>query len=166
MERAWYVLRSKPRKELSLLSYSVAQGHEVYYPQLPPAREGEKPKPYFPGYMFVHTSLEEVGESTFRWMPFSRGLVWIGGEPATVAEFIVRAIQERVQDLWRARKRVADARFRPGEPVRVLEGPFEGYEGLFDASLPGSERVRVLLKMLHDRYVAVEMEASSLISAE
>ena len=33
----------------------------------------------------------------------------------------------------------------------------EGYQALYDARLPGTERVRVLLKMLNDRYVPLEM---------
>ena len=33
----------------------------------------------------------------------------------------------------------------------------EGYRALFDARLPGTERVRVLLKMLNDRYVPLEV---------
>ena len=33
----------------------------------------------------------------------------------------------------------------------------EGYQALYDARLPGTERVRVLLKMLNDRYVPLEV---------
>ena len=34
----------------------------------------------------------------------------------------------------------------------------EGYRAIFDARLPGTERVRVLLKMLNDRYVPLEVD--------
>ena len=42
--------------------------------------------------------------------------------------------------------------------ARVREGAFEGYRALVDARLPGTERVRVLLKMLNDRYVPLEVD--------
>ena len=53
-------------------------------------------------------------------------------------------------------------RFHRGEAVIVRERAFEGYRGLFDARLPGTERVRILLKMLNDRYVPVEIDLGSL----
>ncbi len=44
----------------------------------------------------------------------------------------------------------------------LIYGPFEGYEAIFDARLPGTERVRVLLQFLSDRYVTIELDASHL----
>ncbi len=49
-----------------------------------------------------------------------------------------------------------------GDVVRINFGPFEGYEAIFDTRLPGTERVRVLLQFLSDRYVPVELEAGHL----
>jgi transcriptional antiterminator RfaH len=48
---------------------------------------------------------------------------------------------------------------KPGDLVRISSGPFAGYEAIFDARLPGSERVRVLIQMLSDRSVPVELKA-------
>jgi hypothetical protein len=39
---------------------------------------------------------------------------------------------------------------------------FEGYEGIFDATLSGRQRVRVFLKMLNDRFVPVELDAGTI----
>ena len=35
----------------------------------------------------------------------------------------------------------------------ILDGPFAGHEAIFDVRLPGSERVRVLLKLLSRQQV-------------
>ena len=34
--------------------------------------------------------------------------------------------------------------------MRVTGGPFQGYEGVFDARLSGADRVRVLLELIGD----------------
>ena len=49
-----------------------------------------------------------------------------------------------------------------GDLVEIQSGPFAGYEAIFDARLSGSERVRVLLKMLQGRAVKVEVSAGLL----
>jgi transcription antitermination factor NusG len=166
MSRDWYVLRSKPRKERSLEHIARANGHEVFYPTIPvePVNpRAAKIKPYFPGYMFLHTSLAEVGETTFRWLPFSNGLVRLGGEPAKVAEAVVRVIQRRVEHLWQRGPICSHTeKFKHGAPILISRGVFAGYEGIFDLRLSGHERVRVLLKMVHDRYVLTELSADDI----
>jgi transcriptional antiterminator RfaH len=44
-----------------------------------------------------------------------------------------------------------------GETIKINSGPFMGYEALFDAYMPGGERVRVLLKLLEKRLVPLEL---------
>jgi transcription antitermination factor NusG len=160
----WYVLRSKPRKEATLFRFAQQHGHRVFYPRIPvkPVNpRASKVRPYFPGYMFVYTDLETVGESTFRWMPFSGGLVHVGGSPADVAEMTVAAIRTRIAEIWEAGGLKFDG-LKKGEKVLVREGMFEGYEGIFDATLSGRQRVRVFLKMLNDRFVPVELDAGTI----
>ena len=48
----------------------------------------------------------------------------------------------------------------PGDLVQINSGPFNGYEAIFDARLPGTERVRVLLQFLSDRHVPVELNVA------
>ena len=164
MLKRWYVLRSKPRKETALSRYAKANGHEIFFPTMPvkPVNpRASKIRPYFPGYLFLRTSLPEVGESTFHWMPYSQGLVRVGGEPAPVADLVVRALRARVSEIWQAGG-LTSSEWTKGERVVVRQGMFEGYEGIFDIQLPGNARVRVLLKMLNDRYVPVEIDGNLL----
>jgi len=157
----WYALRSKPRKEEVLWRQLVAQKYEVYFPRLrvnPVNPRSRKLRPYFPGYMFVHTDLEEVGLSTFQWMPHAVGLVSFDGVPADVPENLIHAIHKRVDEIAAAGGEFFDG-LKPGDPVRINAGPFEGYEAIFDARLPGTERVRVLIQMLSDRRIPVELKA-------
>ena len=158
----WYVLRSKPHKEAALCRHSRSGGHEVFYPTIPlrPVNpRAAKVGPYFPGYLFIRTLISEVGESAFRWMPFSAGLVHVGGEPAAVPEATVRAIAARVHEVWGAGG-LQLAGYKYGDAVVIRQGVFEGYEAIFDARLPGTERVRVLLKMLNDRFMPLEIDGA------
>jgi transcription antitermination factor NusG len=46
--------------------------------------------------------------------------------------------------------------------VVIQDGPFAGYEAIFDTRLPGRERVRVLLKLLQKRQVPVDLPAAQI----
>jgi transcription antitermination factor NusG len=157
----WYALRSKPRKEDVLWKQLIAREVEVFYPRIrvhPVNPRARKLRPYFPGYMFVQVDLDDVGLSTFNWMPHAIGLVSFDGEPATVPDNLIHAIRKRVDEIEAAGGEFYDG-LKPGDAVRISSGPFVGYEAIFDARLPGSERVRVLIQMLSDRSVPVELKA-------
>jgi transcriptional antiterminator RfaH len=164
MTTRWYALRSKPRKEDVLFRQISAQGYEAFYPRIrvqPVNPRSKKVRPYFPGYMFIRVDLDEVGRSTFNWMPHAIGLVSFGGEPASVPDNLIYAVQKRVEEIAEAGGELFDS-LKPGDKVRISDGPFAGYEAIFDVRLPGSERVRVLIQMLSDRHVPVELRAGQI----
>jgi transcription antitermination factor NusG len=164
MPELWYALRSKPRKEDVVWKQVHQRGYEVFYPRLrinPVNPRSRKFRPYFPGYLFVRTDLQQAGLSTFQWLPHTTGLVSFGGEPAIVPDNLIFAIKRRIDEILAAGGEVFDD-LHKGDVVRINYGPFEGYEAIFDTRLPGTERVRVLLQFLSARYVSVELEASHL----
>ena len=158
----WYVLRSKPRKEDVVYRQVRNQGFEVYYPRLkitPVNPRSRKVKPYFPGYMFIQIEVEDVGLSLFQWMPHTLGLVCIGDEPAIVPDHILNEIKKRVDQITEAGGELFKG-LAPGVTVLISDGPFAGYEAIFDTRIPGSERVRVLLQLLNDkRLIPLELHA-------
>jgi transcription antitermination factor NusG len=162
MANQWYALRSKPRKEDVVWRQVVNQGYEAFYPRLrvqPVNPRSRKLRPYFPGYLFVKVDLEEAGLSIFQWMPHAIGLVSFGGEPASVPPNLIGEIRKRVSEINAAGGEVFDG-LKAGQVVRISEGPFKGYDAIFDARLPGTERVRVLLELLgNQRQVPVELRA-------
>jgi transcription antitermination factor NusG len=162
MNAKWYVLRSKPSKEMILWRELLARGLEAFFPHLrvrPVDPRNRKIRPYFPGYLFLHTDIEQLGISVIRWMPYSSGLVAFDGAPAWVPENMVQAIRRHVDELNTTRL-VEKAGLQPGDPLIVRGGPFDGYEAIFDARIPGRERVRVFLTLLQRRQVNVELPLS------
>lgn len=151
----WYAMRSKPNKETALSLQLSARNVEVFYPQLcvhPVNPRSRTVRPYFPGYLFVCVDLMQTGFSELHWLPFSLGLLTFGGEPACVPEVLIRGIQRRVDEINAAGGELLNS-VRTGETVLILDGPFAGYEAIFDVRLPGNERVRVLLKLLNRQQV-------------
>jgi transcription antitermination factor NusG len=169
MASQWYVLRSKPNKEDIVWQQVQAWGFETFYPRLqvrPVNPRSRKIKPYFPGYLFVRADLSEAGLSTFQYMPYAVGLVCFGGEPAYVPEALINAIRLRVGGEIAEAGAGITGDFKRNDPVWILDGPFAGYEAIFDTRIPGRERVRVLLQMLDGRNIKVEMYAAQLESRQ
>ncbi len=161
MAKRWYALRSKPKKEPIVWRKVLSIGIECFYPQIrvhPVNPRSRKSKPYFPGYLFIRVDLEDMGISRFRWMPHTLGLVTFGGEAAYIPDSLIQALQRQIEvvnekggELFSDLKR--------GDKVKIIDGPFSGYEAIFDHRLSGKERVRVLLQYLNsDRRVPLELD--------
>lgn len=159
MSISWYVIRSKPNKEDFLARQLESYGVEVFFPGLrinPVNPRSRKLRPFFPNYLFVHVDLDDFNVSVLRWMPGASGLVSFDGEPASVPDLLIAAL-ERKLNLMNAASRELVKDIKPGDHVSILEGPFSGYEAIFDVRLSGSDRVRVLLNFLQARQMPVEL---------
>jgi transcription antitermination factor NusG len=160
--KKWYVAHSKPRNEELLWKQFCLRNFEAYYPCIkvqtvnPRARQVQ---PYFPGYLFVHVDLDLIGKSAVEWVPGGVGLVSFGDEPAVVSGGLINAIKQRIEILERAPEENVIPLFKD-DNVAINAGVFIGYEGVFDAHLSGTDRVRILLSLLDNRLIPVELPAS------
>lgn len=160
----WYVIQSKARKEGLLCEQLRLRGVETYYPRIRVRTvnpRAQKTKSYFPGYLFVQIDLKQTDLASFRWLPGTVGLVSFQGEPADVPDSMVRAIQKRVDEINAAGGEHLEG-LTPGDTVTILNGPFTGWEAIFDRRLSGSDRVRVLLSLLKGRQVPVDLPAGQI----
>ena len=168
MNENWYALRVKPHKEHVV--YQRLQGWDIqtYLPLVrvnPKNPRAAKQKPFFPGYLFVYTDLENVGTNTINWLPGAIGLVSFGGVPATVPENLIRELQQRLAQI-EAEGGLIFAELEPGDKVRIVEGPFAGYEAIFDMRLPGKDRIQILLSFLSQYPQPVEMDVGNIKKIE
>jgi transcription antitermination factor NusG len=94
-------------------------------------------------------------------MPYAKSLVSFGGDPPRVPDSFIQELQTKLEHIH---KKVGAffMDIQTGDPVSIKAVPFEGYEAIFDIRLDGSERVRILLKMLSDHYVPVELNAGQI----
>lgn len=159
----WYVLQSKPRKEVQVHRYLLERDIEVFFPHIHvrPANPRSSPiRPYFARYLFIQVDFDTLSANTLRWMPGVLGLVEFGGEPAIIPDNYIYELRRRLASL----KAVEFARiddFKRGEPVTITSGPFEGHEAIFDMRLSGEDRAQVLLHWL-GRQVRVTVSGGAL----
>ena len=140
----WFVVRTKTRQELRAMHHLEEQGFKVYCPQIPKynkLKEVVGRQVLFPGYCFVQAG--ELSIASIRSTPGVIGLVSFSsqGTPATLVPAALEAIYkveashcEKVSSL------------QPGGAVRLIEGPFKGFKGLY--SKRSKDRVEVLLTLL------------------
>jgi transcriptional antiterminator RfaH len=110
--------------------------------------------------MFVQIDLEQEGDNVLRWTPGTTGLVRFGGVPATVPQNLIQELKKRIAQIEATvpeRKRD----LKRGDRVQITEGPFAGYEAIFDAHISGKERVQVLLAYLSYQPHRITLDAGS-----
>ncbi len=71
----------------------------------------------------------------------------------------MQAIRQRVEQVNAKGGRQLPS-MKPGQAVLISGGPFSGYEAIFDVSVHGTQRVRVLLKLLGRKQLPLELPAS------
>jgi len=111
--------------------------------------------------VFVHVDLEEVGFSALQWVPGATGFVTFGTQPSIVPDALILAVRKKVDAINMAGGEIFHE-IHQGDTVEIRSGPFAGYEAIFDVRLPGTERVRVLLKLLQGRAAKLEVPAGVL----
>ena len=164
MAKHWYALRTKPHKEVAVQRQLLTDHVTVFFPQVhvkPVNPRAARIRPYFPGYLFVQADLLELGQNAFAWTPGTYGLVTFGNIPAVVPDSFIYELRKRIR--WIEKNGgLRASKFKSGDRVRVTDGPFSGYEGIFDFYLPETERVQVLLAFLSQHLQPIKMDMAAI----
>ncbi len=141
----WYLVRTKPNRERFVSGQLIRFAHEVFLPLLSTTVQHPKPDnctvPLFPQYIFLRCDLT-AHYFQVRYAPGVASFVAAGRDPLPVPESIIESIRERCTD---GVVRLHQEPFRKGEPVQILDGPFRGFEAVFERYLSGATRVAILL---------------------
>jgi len=129
-------------------------------------RDGQKRKSerkFFPGYVLVEMEMDEETWHLVRSVP--KVLGFIGGtsdRPAPISEQEAQGIMQRVQEgADRPRPKVL---YDPGEVVRVIDGPFNDFNGVVEEVNYEKSRLRVAV-LIFGRSTPVELEFSQVEKA-
>ncbi len=158
----WYLVRTKPHRERSVEMQLRDLVAELYLPLLKAktSRWGRLRwvlAPLFPCYLFARFDLRG-GYFTVRYLPGVHSIVSAGRDPIAVAPMVVEEIRRRSVN------GVVELKERPfgyGERVRLVHGPFKGFEAVFERYLSGAERVSVLLSTVEATGVRVVLSAEA-----
>lgn len=121
-------------------------GYDAYLPLVaqPPKFE---PRPFFPGYLFVDL---EPAMGLWRPLNTAKGVTAVlrtGDHPSRMPANLIELLRRREEGgVITIKAKKAPPPFKKGEAVRVLEGSFGGFEGVFEQARP-QDRVLILLTM-------------------
>jgi transcriptional antiterminator NusG len=172
MAKRWYVVHAysgyekkvatalKDRIELHDMQHHFG---DVLVPteEIVEMRGGQKRKSerkFFPGYVLVQMELNDETWHLVKETP--RVMGFIGGKadkPAPITEKEAEAILQRVDDS--VDKPKPKTLFEPGEMVRVVDGPFNDFNGVVEEVNYEKSRLRVAV-LIFGRSTPVELEFS------
>jgi len=122
-------------------------------------RSGQKRKSdrkFFPGYVLVQMEMDDETWHLVKSVPKVMG--FIGGssdQPAPITEKEADTILQRVQEgTEKPRPKIL---FEPGEVVRVIDGPFNDFNGVVEEVNYEKNRLRVAV-LIFGRSTPVELE--------
>jgi len=122
-------------------------------------RDGQRRKSdrkFFPGYVLVNMEMNDETWHLVKSVPKVMG--FIGGssdKPAPISDKEADAILQRVQEgVDKPRPKVL---FEPGEVVRVIDGPFNDFNGVVEEVNYEKSRLRVAV-LIFGRSTPVELE--------
>lgn len=148
----WYAICTHSKQEERAHLNLQASGVECFSPKIKEYRRNQFTgavtqitRPLFPRYLFARFSIQ----SSLRKITFTRGVLKVVSFNATPAP-----IDEEVIELLRARVgndgflRVGEA-LKPGDEVRIKDGPWKALVGVVERNLQSGERVQLLLTAIN-----------------
>lgn len=136
----WYVLNTKPKKELQVEKLFREGGFQVYNPKY---RDENRIKSFFPSYEFVCFDFP----LQYQLVKYTRGVKRVVGNregPIPVPDRVLNEIRSReVAGLIEFEKYGAEP--DPGDEIEVVEGPLKGLKGIFQKQVDEKQRVLILL---------------------
>jgi transcriptional antiterminator NusG len=169
LELKWYIVHTysgfEHKVKINLEDRVKTLGQEAYFgevlvptEQVVELKKGHKKtssRKFYPGYILVQMNLNEETWHTVRNTAKVTGFV--GGESAPSpisdeeADRIIRQMEDGIS------KPKPKYQFEEGDEVRVIDGPFNNFQGVVEEVKPDKEKLRVLI-MIFGRSTPVELD--------
>ena len=171
MAKRWYVVHvfsgSEKKMAQSILEQAASHGLEeqigdVLVPteEVVEVRRGAKvqaERKFFPGYILVNMELTDAAWSLVQSQPRVTGFLGGKGKPVPITKAEAdRLIKQMDEGVERPRSTIS---CDIGEEVRVVEGPFESFNGIVEEADDEKERLKVAVSIF-GRSTPVELEYS------
>jgi len=148
---AWCAVQTQVRCEDKAAFHLRRQGYTVFLPKHLKRRKHARridwvPAPLFPRYLFISLDPRAGQWWSIRSTVGVISLIMTGTFPATVPDEIIDEIKARQDEKGLVKLR-AGCGFKRGDRVRIIDGPLNDLEGLFDG-LNDEDRVTVLLDLM------------------
>ncbi|HSH19866.1 MAG TPA: transcription termination/antitermination protein NusG [Draconibacterium sp.] len=160
--KKWYVLRAIGGKEKKVKEYienEIANGDlkdfvdQVLIPtekvyQIRNGKKISKERNFFPGYILIEAALVGEVAHTLRNFPNVIGFLGDtkGGDPVPMRQNEVNRILGRVDELAENDEEI-NIPFVVGETVKVIDGPFNGFNGTIEEINEEKKKLQVMVKI-------------------
>jgi transcriptional antiterminator NusG len=160
--KKWYVLRAIGGKEKKVKEYidnEIAVGDlkgfvdQVLIPtekvyQIRNGKKISKERNFFPGYILIEAALVGEVAHTLRNVPNVIGFLGDtkGGDPVPMRQSEVNRILGRVDELAENDEEL-NIPFVVGETVKVIDGPFNGFNGTIEGINEEKKKLQVMVKI-------------------
>lgn len=178
MIRKWYVLRTfsghekkvkeKLEQELERLGMSEKMP-EILIPtetvfEMRAGKKRTREKNFFPGYIMVRAILDKELLHILNGTPSVVGFLTTGDEPTPLRPDEVNRILGKMDEARESGEQ-PEIPFKAGDAVKVVDGPFNNFNGLVEEVYPDKMKVRVMVSIFGRKtpleldYLQVEHEA-------
>lgn len=154
-ERAWYIIHcysgyeNKVKRNLEQRIETMRMQHKIFQVVVPTQEEIEVKdgkrrtveRRLFPGYLLVQMILDDESWMVVRNTPGVTGFVGMGTQPTPLPPEQVQAILKRME----AEAPRVKVTYRPGQKVRIIDGPFRDFTGVVGTIDEERTKVRVLV---------------------
>lgn len=156
---AWYALHTKSRFENVVNEGLAKKALDVFLPKITvKSRRRDRHKmirvPLFPGYVFVRTNLNPYEHVEILKTTGAVRLIGSARGPVPIADATIESLRIMVST---DEEVVTGTRFKKGDRVMVIRGPFAGVTGIF-STYRGDGRVVVNIEAL-GQFAAVNVAA-------
>ena len=179
IKKRWYVVRAVSGKEKTVKEYLELEVsrlklthfvEQVLIPtekvfQIRNGKKISKEKSYLPGYVLIEAALVGEVEHVIKGIPNVIGFLGTekGGDPVPMRLSEVNRILGKVDELLDTEEEMKIP-FVIGEPVKVIDGPFNNFTGVIDEINEDKKKLKVMVKifgrknLLELSYMQVEKE--------
>ena len=165
--RAWFVIHcysgyeNKVRHNLEQRIESMGMKDQIFDVVIPTqeeieVRDGKRrsiERHVFPGYVLVNMIMSEESWYVVRNTPGVTGFVGMGNDPIPLRPEEVSQILRRME----AEAPTIKVTYKPGEKVRIIDGPFNDFPGVVDEIDMDRSKVRVIVNFF-GRSTPVELD--------
>ena len=162
IEKKWYVIRAisgKEKKVKELLELEIDRHklndyvEQVLIPtqkiyQIRNGKKISKKKKYFPGYVLINAALIGEVEHVIKSMTNVIGFLGAtkGGDPLPMRQVEVNRILGKVDELSVSDEEM-DIPYVVGESVKVIDGPFNNFNGIIEEINEEKKKLTVMVKI-------------------
>ncbi len=179
IKKRWYVVRAVSGKEKKVKEYLELEisrhklddfVSQVLIPtekvfQIRNGKKISKEKSYLPGYVLIEAALVGEVPHVIKGIPNVIGFLGSekGGDPVPMRLSEVNRILGKVDELLETEEEMKIP-FVIGEPVKVIDGPFNNFSGIIDEINEEKKKLKVMVKifgrknLLELSYMQVEKE--------